>query len=69
MPRIVLTARPINAPQVSRKGGRRNLRNCKGPGTVAGLAAGLGTSPRPFPSIRWILFWIIVAAAISTRVF
>lgn len=69
MPRIVLTARPINAPQASRLGGRRTLRDKTGPGTVAGLAAGLGTSPRPFPSIRWILFWIVVAAAISTRVF
>lgn len=38
MPRIVLTARPKNA-------------------------------PRPIPSMLWILFWIVVAAAISTRVF
>lgn len=69
MPRIVLTARPINAPQASRKGGWRNLRDCKGPGRVAGLAAAMGNPPRPFPPLWTFLFWIVVAAAISTRIF
>ncbi|MDI3335895.1 hypothetical protein QKW60_05720 [Defluviimonas aestuarii] len=74
MPRITFTARPINAPQASRKGGRRTLRDNKGPEKMAGHARGLGTPPRstlphgaafifiiPFAVVFWtgILHWAV----------
>lgn len=78
MPRITFTARPINAPQASRKGARRTLRDKEGPDQIAGPARGMGTPPRstlppgtvicaliPFA----LVFWIVLAWAISTRIF
>lgn len=79
MPRIRFTVRPINAPQASRKGGGRSLRhNAEGRASSCS-GRDLGSPCRGFAPLRgwWILpaaamgliFWAVLALAISTRIF
>ncbi|WP_347311399.1 hypothetical protein [Defluviimonas sp. SAOS-178_SWC] len=69
MPRITFTARPINAPQDSRTGGRRTLRDKQGPvffvGRPGPLGRGRDNQPRRFPVVPFY-FAALVAIAIAS---
>lgn len=77
MPRIRFTAPPINAPRDSRTGGRRTPRDHARPEEVARSGRDMGTHGRSLAPGWWvlpmavigILFWAVVAVAISTRLF
>lgn len=70
MPRIAFLAHPINpAPQASRSGGRRTLRDHQRPRSdIAGHARRLGIPARPIPVIA-ALTCLCMAMALAFRVF
>ena len=72
MPRIRLPAHNIHAPQASRTGGRRTLRDSTGPARDARAGRELGRPGRSLPPGWWIGagailglgFWAVVARII-----
>lgn len=70
MPRIAFTAHPINpAPQASRSGGRRTLRDHQRPRSdIAGSARRLGIPERPIFIVA-ALTCLCMAVALAGRVF
>ena len=66
--RIRLTAHPLNAPQASRSGGRRTLRDHMDPARDAGTGRDVGNRGRSLPPGWWIAAGLPLGLAFWTGV-